>query len=238
MDQPNRVFTVFAQVALAGRPGTQVAEHVSDGPLGRHLEFRRRQLVPGERDPRVACFDQAPFGRPERLQDVCVQPAHNGIALLRDLAQLVAPRCDDTARDEHARRLGKEAPRVEPVQRLADRDQVRGGILQPRILGRGDAVADTGMCNRRVDLCPARIRGDHALEMIGKSNGCLPVAGCTIPGEPAARKAGEIGEQLARIKRPVPRVARGLSREMVFEVRPCRHYMLQDGDFPACFASL
>ena len=94
------------------------------------------------------------------------------------------------------------------------------------------------MRDRRIDLRAARIRGDDALEVRGESHRRLPVAGGTIPCEPPAAQSGEIREQFGRIVRAVARVGRRLRREMVFEIRPWRHYKLQEGVLPACFASL
>ncbi len=90
----------------------------------------------------------------------------------------------------------------------------------------------------RIDLRLACIGGDDSLEMLRKRNRRLAIAGRAVPGKPAVGKIREIREQGIGIMRPVARVARGLRREVVFEGRPGRHYMLQEGVFPACFASL
>ena len=124
------------------------------------------------------------------------------------------------------------------MQCLADGDEIHGIVIQAGCLGRGDAIADGGVRDRRVDLRLARIGGDDSLEMPRERNRRLPVAGRAVPRKPTAGKAREINEQFIGIMRPVARVARRLEREMVFEGRPGRHYMLQEGVFPACFASL
>ena len=90
----------------------------------------------------------------------------------------------------------------------------------------------------RVDLRPAGIRGNDRIEEFRNSHRGLPGACRTVPGAAPAAQRGEVLEQLTGILRPMPGVARGLRGEMVFETRPCRHYMLQLGVLPACCASL
>ena len=124
------------------------------------------------------------------------------------------------------------------MQRLADGDEVRGIVVQPGCLGGGNAIADGGMGDCRIDLRPACVGGNDSIELPREGNRRLSVTGRTVPCKPAAGEAREIGEQFIGIMRPVAGVARRLRRKVVFEGRPGRHYMLQEGVFPACFASL
>ena len=98
------------------------------------------------------------------------------------------------ARDQHAGRFGKETRRIEPVQRLADGEQVGGIVFQSGFLGRRDPVADGGMFCGRIDLCAAGVRGNDVLEIDREGEGCLAVTGRAVPCEALAAEAREIRE--------------------------------------------
>jgi hypothetical protein len=78
------------------------------------------------------------------------------------------------------------------------------------------------------DLLLAGVGGDDGVELGGKPEGCLPVAGGAVPGEVVGgHERGEVLEEGVRVGGAVRPVAGGMAGEVVGEGHGVRNF----GDF-------
>jgi hypothetical protein len=123
------------------------------------------------------------LGRPERSQDVGVEPLHHGIDLGADRLEVIGPAGEDASGTDHPPHLGVETVVVEPVQGEGDGHEIDGGILERSPFGGGDEVGDLGVGMSLGDLLRAGVGGNDGTKVGSQPEGCLPVAGGAVPGE-------------------------------------------------------
>ena len=101
-------------------------------PVERHLECRCVQLGTGQREVAVTTFDKPTFGWPERARQVLVEPRDDRIHVVRYRTGFVAPGGQDATPPKDTSSLGKKFFGVEPVQRLADGNEIEAVVDEGR----------------------------------------------------------------------------------------------------------
>jgi hypothetical protein len=134
-----------------------------------------------------------------------------------DTAVRIGEDREHAARLQHAPGLPAERIDVEPMQRLADRDELRRTVGQLRLV-LGDTIRDPGVPLRETDLVGTGVGRHHAGEPRDEPGRDLPVPRPGVPREcRPGRDDGEPVEERRRIARPEVRVGRGVRREVVGE---------------------
>lgn len=191
------------------RPGANVARDVVQAQLLRDLEVWRCEFRKWKLDGLVTLFDESPFRRPVRPDDIAVKAPHQRVDRGRDLEQVIGPQRDHSTRAQHAARLAPEARPVEPVQRLRHRHEINRGRGAAARFGRSDAVGDAVMGRDVLDLRRAGIGCADVTEVTRQTGGRLARTGARIPRlVPRRRCTRQEFEQRVRIARPERRVGR------------------------------
>lgn len=136
-----------------------------------------------------------------------------------ELRDAVADRTDDGTGTRDTLDLGDVALPVKPVGRLCADREVDAARVEDRLVGRRQAVLDTGEALGLFELLARRIGSDDLREAACQENRQLAVAAARIPGELVLRAVlREDVDDRRGIARPILRVLLRDRREVVREV--------------------
>ncbi len=212
-----RIAAIRLYVALRGRPGTHVAQHLVRSPVELHLEWIDRNLRHRHRNIAVVPLHNFSLRWPVGF-DLGKNFVQNLVALRTDTASFIGPQGQDTAWLHNAACFVEEALDIEPVECLRDRNQVDRIGIDTRRFGSCYAKFYLWVWLRRGDLLLTGIRCQDVLEERGKGARGLAIAGSAVPREiMILAKCRQEGEQRIRIAGPVRGVAAGVAGKMILE---------------------
>jgi hypothetical protein len=204
----NRIGAQLGRVTGRRGPGPQVSAKLRKRPSLLETERRRIDFVEWKVDRAITIEKQLPLREPEALDGAAIVGVYDRIRLVAlNYWISVTPDSEYSAWYQHSTRLAIETGRIEPMERLSDRDDIgrmwgKAAVFRPR-----EPVFDSGISFSLRELRGARVSRNYASESCRKTSRGLAGACRAIPGDAGGRSDfRQPVEQLWRIFRPITRV--------------------------------
>lgn len=224
-ERVNGITAMLANVSLYRGPGVEVTGKLAGCPLKAELQIRAGNFFKRKKDVPVVVIDELSCGIPVRTRLVLIKIHKQFINFLIDAQQRITPHRQQSSWHGGAFYLFVEIRQVEPVEGLADSDQVELMIRESGVFRRSNGVVNIPGPESVIELLPADVCGVYLVKMAGEMKCYLTITGGAIPGgQPSVKVSENKLKKGFRIRGPESSILFRLPGKIIFLLhKGCDH---------------